>query len=423
MKPRSSDIWFECVTLDRVISLNVSASDPSLGIGTVMASATQILSGAPLSVRPTLGAWTSVRRASLATSGPGDSAVVATLMGDAESCSRWPRPSSAATAVVLGYRALRTAAATGDPVAARGQRLVVVEPIAAIGTGAGGLTSGAAFGRHTGDTHQIATRVGSLAVRIRGDGPPAVLWHSLFVDERSWKRIEDALARDRRLVIINGPGHGESSDPDRRYTIDDCAAAAREVLTALDIRDAVDWVGNAWGGHVGIVSCVDVARPVSDAGHIRVARPGIQAVASDGGSSSCSPHTASPGWRTSWRTGSATSCCRPGPLNDPEAVALVLDSLHTMRKRALADAMVSISLRRPDLTPRLGSIRCPTAFVTGSDHSGWSPEQAEAKSRLLANGLVAVVPDTAYLIPLEAPQATIEHVRDVWAARTRANTA
>ena len=78
------------------------------------------------------------------------------------------------------------------------------------------------------ERHRIPTRVGSLAVRVRGDGPPAVLWHSLFVDERSWERVEEALDGRRRLVIITGPGHGASSDPGRRYSLDDCAAAAGE---------------------------------------------------------------------------------------------------------------------------------------------------------------------------------------------------
>jgi pimeloyl-ACP methyl ester carboxylesterase len=103
------------------------------------------------------------------------------------------------------------------------------------------------------ERQRIPTRVGSLAVRLRGEGPPAVLWHSLFVDERSWQRVEEGLARDRRLVVITGPGHGMSTDPGRRYSLDECAAAAGEVLAALDVREPVDWVGNAWGGHVGVV--------------------------------------------------------------------------------------------------------------------------------------------------------------------------
>jgi pimeloyl-ACP methyl ester carboxylesterase len=76
--------------------------------------------------------------------------------------------------------------------------------------------------------------------------------------------------------------------------------------------------------------------------------------------------------------------------------------------------MVSISLRRPDLTPRLAAIRCPTVFVTGSDHPEWTAEQAEATSRSLASGSAAVVPETAYLTPLEAPADTVRIVRDLW---------
>jgi hypothetical protein len=41
----------------------------------------------------------------------------------------------------------------------------------------------------------IETNVGSLAVRERGEGRPAVLWHSLFIDERSWQRVEEDLQR------------------------------------------------------------------------------------------------------------------------------------------------------------------------------------------------------------------------------------
>ena len=92
----------------------------------------------------------------------------------------------------------------------------------------------------------------------------------------------------------------------------------------------------------------------------------------------------------------------------------MLDSLRSMDRRALANAMISISLRRPDLTPRLASIRCPTVFVTGSDHPEWTGDQAEAASRLLARGSAAVVPDTAYLTPLEAPEETIRIVRRLW---------
>lgn len=99
---------------------------------------------------------------------------------------------------------------------------------------------------------------------------------------------------------------------------------------------------------------------------------------------------------------------------DPAAVALVADGLRAMDRQGLANAMVSISLGRPDLTPRLGAIRWPARFVTGSDHAEWTPAQAEASSQLLANGSFAVVADPAYLTPLEAPTETVRIVQDLW---------
>jgi len=268
----------------------------------------------------------------------------------------------------------------------------------------------------TEERHQIPTRVGSVAVRVRGEGPPAVLWHSLFVDERSWGRVEDDLARDRRLVIINGPGHGASADPGHRYALDDCAAAAGEVLATLAIQEPVDWVGNAWGGHVGVVfgatwpeRCRTLATfgtPIEPYGRSeRLLFRALLAV------------YRVVGMRGFLSSGIVDALLSPATrANDLEAVALVLDGLRTMRRRALENAMTSISLGRPDLTPRLAAVRCPTVFVTGSDHPEWTPEQAEAKRRLLANGSVAVVPDTAYLTPLEAPTETIRIVRDLWHA-------
>jgi pimeloyl-ACP methyl ester carboxylesterase len=54
-------------------------------------------------------------------------------------------------------------------------------------------------------------------------------------------------------------------------------------------------------------------------------------------------------------------------------------------------------------------------FVTGGDHTDWTPEQARAAGGLLADGATEVIPNVAYLIPLEAPDRTVQLVRDLWA--------
>jgi len=261
----------------------------------------------------------------------------------------------------------------------------------------------------------ISTVVGDLEVRIVGEDigkPTALLWHSLFVDSETWKRVEDDLAEDRRLVLVTGPGHGASTDPGRRYTVDECADAAVSVLDQLGIGGPVDWVGNAWGGHVGIVAAVrypERCRSLVTAG------------------------TPVHGTTTSGRiqTGLLLAIYRMfGPrkfivdtvvdallsertrANDPEAVAITRDGF--LRAGGLANTVASLSVGRPDLTPLLPEVKAPTLFITGTEHRDWSPDQARAACQLLPDGSVEVVEGAAYLIPLETPDVFTKLVRRFW---------
>jgi pimeloyl-ACP methyl ester carboxylesterase len=263
--------------------------------------------------------------------------------------------------------------------------------------------------------HTIDTTVGPLAVRVAGDGPTAVLWPSLFMDGRSWDRVLPALAHDRRLVVLDGPGHGASGDPGRRYDLRDCVTAAGQVLDWLAVTDPVDWVGNAWGGHVGLRFAADrpsqcrtlvtLGTPVAALSRSERRRTypllavygllgPIELVLSGVTEALLSSHTRAA---------------------DPEAVELVRDGLRHANRRMLSNALRSISLGREDLTSLLPQIAAPALLVTGSDHTGFAPAQAQAAARLLPNGRAAVVADAAYLVPLEAPTTTTSLVREFWA--------
>src|SRR6201991_68819 len=98
----------------------------------------------------------------------------------------------------------------------------------------------------------VTTDLGRLHVRRTGTGPPVVLWHSLFVDSQSWGSLVDALARDRTVYTVDGPSHGKSEAVHRDFTFDELVVAAEQALNRLGLTEPVDWVGNAWGGHIGI---------------------------------------------------------------------------------------------------------------------------------------------------------------------------
>jgi pimeloyl-ACP methyl ester carboxylesterase len=268
--------------------------------------------------------------------------------------------------------------------------------------------------RQRSDITLIPTALGTLRVEAWGTGQPAILWHSLFVDSTSWIRVRTALGASRRLLLIDGPSHGGSASPTRRFTLDECAAAALQVLDHLGVTEPVDWVGNAWGGHVGILfaaahpercrSLVTIGTPVHALGALE--RPRIQAMVSL--------------YRWIGPVGFLLKAVERGLLsprtraNDPDAVRLVATAVRHAERRGMLTAMHSVMLGRPDLTAVLRSVSAPALMVTGDELPGWSPSAAAVSAARLPHGSSAVIAGTRHLAPLERPQAVEELVIDFW---------
>ena len=261
----------------------------------------------------------------------------------------------------------------------------------------------------------VDTAVGRLKVTTAGTGAPAVLWHSLFADERSWQRVASALARDRRLVLITGPGHGESGDPGRRYDLLQCARAAGQVIDGLGVAEPVDWVRNAWGGHVGLRFAA--AYPNRTGSLVTLGTP-VQALATAERVRTrflllvhrlLGPTSFLVDAVVETLLSSATRA------SDPEAVELIRSSFVEADPGRLRNSVVSISLHREDLAALLPGITAPTLMITGEQHRGWTPAQSAAAITTMPDARAAVVPDAAYLVPVEQPDAVVELIRDFWA--------
>ena len=188
-----------------------------------------------------------------------------------------------------------------------------------------------------------------------------------------------------------------------------------QVLDALGVSEPVDWVGNAWGGHVGLLfaadwpercrSVVAFGTPVAALtpaekrrtrllmGLYRLLGPSPTIV-----------------------DGTTEVLLSPRTIErDPDAVALVHDCLRRADRRMLRNAIVSISIRRPDLAGHLPASvsRCSSSRVPIITDS--LPSRRGRPSALLARGQLAVLPDAAYLVPLEAPAASADLVVALWA--------
>ncbi len=259
----------------------------------------------------------------------------------------------------------------------------------------------------------VDTRVGQLRVRVMGAGPVAVLWHSLFVDSSTWQRLQATLARHRRLLLIDGPGHGNNPPPPGTFTMDDCAAAACTVLDQLGGQEPVDWVGNAWGGHVGTVfaannawrcrSLVSIAAPVHALPPDQ--RRGISA--------------AVVAYRLLGPVKPLVKVVVDGLLgkdSDPGAAALVADAFRRAQRRGMATAIRSASLNRDDASAALAAVEAPTLLVAGADDKLWPPAMAQAAGRHLQHGAIVTVPGAGHVAPLLMAAPTVaELLTEFWA--------
>ena len=176
----------------------------------------------------------------------------------------------------------------------------------------------------------------------------------------------------------------------------------------------MDWLGNAWGGHVGIVAATNqpgrLRSLIALGTPVRAYRPAERRQV----------RLLSLAYRILGPAKFLTDGVAEVQLSaatradDHEAVALTTDFLRDADRRRLYNAIQSISLGREDLNRRLPKIDVPTLFVTGSDHAGFTPDEARAAIAQVRGGRVEVIADAAYLIPLEQPVRTTDLILDFW---------
>lgn len=250
-------------------------------------------------------------------------------------------------------------------------------------------------------TEVVSTCLGRLHVGQAGSGPPALLWHSLWVDSRSWGPLIGLLGAYRRVLTIDGPGYGRSSPIHHDFTLDDCVQAAGEVLDGLGVTEPVDWVGNAWGGHVGITFAG--SRPERLRSLVTIAAP-------------LNPVGRRQRWTQTYPLALVYRLAGPNRLITKALFDALLGSDNIAAQPDRAAEMISAfkeadreSIRRTirfmhrwrPLGEKLPAISVPTLFITGAlDDQHWSPAEAQAAADTMANARAVAVDGAGHLGPL-----------------------
>jgi pimeloyl-ACP methyl ester carboxylesterase len=267
---------------------------------------------------------------------------------------------------------------------------------------------------------RIDTPLGPLAAQVIPGAPRvAVLWHSMFTDSRSWQPVVGELSRYRTLVLIDGWSFGESSDLSRVTDpfMDWCAQAAAAAIAQVQRELApgpVDWLGSAWGGHVGLQlaatrpetvrSLVTVSAPIQPPSpalrrQVQLLLPAYRAI----------------GMRGPVRQGLLDSLLTEHTrATNPAAVDAIVAPMSRGSRRAIARTVRSAVLNRTDASWAAARLRCPTLMIATDDRGEWTPAAAAAAAAVMPATRSAVLTGSRALPSLECPGELADLVTGFW---------
>ena len=249
----------------------------------------------------------------------------------------------------------------------------------------------------------VETDLVPLHVESTGVGDAILCWPSLFCDGRTMRPLVDALARDHRVLVVDGPGHGRSGSPRRAFSLEDCADAALRVLDAAGIDRAV-FVGSAWGGHVGVVAALRAPE--------RVRALVVMNAPMAAWSSAVRLKLWSLlqmfrlfGPRDFMVRAVTHAQLSPAVISAfPERAETIADCMRTSERHGFIVAIRSAMLGRPSLVARLPDVRVPTLFLTGSLDSMFSVEEARNQAAAIPGSRFEEIEDTAHQSAYESPE-------------------
>jgi 3-oxoadipate enol-lactonase len=266
----------------------------------------------------------------------------------------------------------------------------------------------------------VDTALGRLRVRAGGDpsGDAILFWPSLLMTADMWLAQADHFGADRRVLLVDPPGHGGSEKLTAPFTFDQCAQCVVDILDAVGV-DRANFVGNSWGGMIG--------------GTFAAMHPGRigSAVLMN-----CTGSAAGTWQKLEYglllRMAKLVGGIRPpltrsvlkaflGPTTfrtRPDVVAYVRDAVQRVDVTSSTWAVTSVVPRRPDQRALLSRIRAPVLVVAGAEDATFPLTETKAMADAIPGAAFAVLDGVAHLAALENPPLVNTLIDDFVFART-----
>ncbi len=251
--------------------------------------------------------------------------------------------------------------------------------------------------------NRIPTAVGEMAVLDSGAAhlPAVVFRHGIFLDRTLWLPIAERFMETHRVIVVEAPGHGASTDPGHPYTLGDDARAGIELLDALHIDRAV-FVGHSWGGMWALR--IALAAPDRVAGLALINTPLTRR-----------PGAARRKYRAlvtllrligapRWYGRQIVTALFDPAARDSAVARRLVEHVRAADREVMARAMRAILINPDDVSDRLGELRMPVLAMAGADDYVLAPEAAALLAARVADARIVHVPGD-HVTPVEQPDA------------------
>jgi 3-oxoadipate enol-lactonase len=244
-----------------------------------------------------------------------------------------------------------------------------------------------------------------LDVEQTGSGPELLLLHSLLTDRSAFDRVKGELARQRRVILVNMPGYGQSSPVGS--TIEEYADHIAGLFRGLNLSARTAVLGNGFGGFVALALA---ARHGSKFDRLIIAD---------------SVATFPPPAKEPFRILHAKVTARGmDAILDaavrrmfPEAFILNHPKIIAERKAALAKAdpqcfaRACLALAQVDLRQAVGAIRNPTLVMVGALDQTTPPKLARELAAAIPGARFHEIPGSGHCPQIENPAEFVASVQ------------
>jgi len=240
-----------------------------------------------------------------------------------------------------------------------------------------------------------------LALTDCGAGRPVVLVHGFPMDQSIWSQQVETLARQYRVIAPDLRGFGRSSVTPGKVTVEQWADDLAALLDALEIHEPIVLGGLSMGGYVafrffqahrsrlaGLILCDTKAAadtPQAAAGRLETARR-VECEGCQFLSDTMLPRLLAP----------ATLESKPEVVDRLRQIILAGDPAgYAATSRGLAE--------RPNFTPLLPQIDCPTLLIVGRQDAISTVAEMNAMSRAIPASRIVEIDNAGHVTPMEAP--------------------